>query len=149
MGRDEIFSKINIKDYSNKLEKIIAKKAFSLDTKNLLLSMFYKMEVAYEDYNKVKVDTKSKREILEELIARREKNQLQLGRLKKSIIACEYRISKIQEKIDKIQDQVLFEELLEFASKNGKSVEEVLGLLYQGDFGELKKVTSQSKTKKR
>ena len=68
LGREELFSKLNIKDYNNKLEKIIAKKAFSLDTKNLLLSMLYKMEVSYEDYSKVKVDTKLKRDILEEML---------------------------------------------------------------------------------
>jgi len=57
-----------MRDYGNKLEKIIAKKTFSVDTKNLLLSMFYKMEASYEDYNKVKVDTKLKRDILEEML---------------------------------------------------------------------------------
>ena len=68
MKRQEILSKLNIRDYGNKLEKIVAKKAFSVDTKNLLLSMFYKMEASYEDYNKVKVDTKLKKDILEEML---------------------------------------------------------------------------------
>ena len=68
MGKEEIFSKLNIRDYNGQLEKIIEKKAFSEDAKNLLLSMLYKIEIAYEDYNKVKVDTKQKREILEEIL---------------------------------------------------------------------------------
>ena len=68
MGREEFLSKLNMRDYSNKLEKIIDKKAFSMDTKNLLLNMFYKMESAYEDYNRVKVDTMAKRDMLEEML---------------------------------------------------------------------------------
>jgi len=68
LKKEEIFSKLNIRDYSGKLEKIIAKKAFSVDTKNLLLSMFYKMENSYEDYSKIKADTKLKKDILEEML---------------------------------------------------------------------------------
>lgn len=68
MGKEEIFSKLNIKDYNNKLEKIIAKKAFSEDTKNLLLNMLYKIEISYDDYSKVKVETKSKKDMLEEIL---------------------------------------------------------------------------------
>ena len=49
----DIFSKI-IKDYNNELEIILEQKAFSSDVKNLLLSMLYKIENAYEDYKKVK-----------------------------------------------------------------------------------------------
>jgi len=68
LGKEEIFSKLNIKDYNNKLEKIIAKKAFSEDTKNLLLNMLYKVEISYDDYSKVKVETKLKKDILEEIL---------------------------------------------------------------------------------
>ena len=68
MGKEEIFSKLNIKDYNNELEKIIEKKAFSEDAKNLLLSMFYKIENAYDDYKKIKSIEKTKKEELEQLL---------------------------------------------------------------------------------
>ena len=74
MGKEEFFSKLNIKDYNNILEKVIEKKSFSEGTKNILLNIFYKIEIAYEDYTRVKVGTKSKKEILEEVINIIEKN---------------------------------------------------------------------------
>ena len=40
--KEEFFSKF--KDYNKELEKILETKDFSEDTKNLLLSMFYKLE---------------------------------------------------------------------------------------------------------
>ena len=63
--KENIFAKINIKDYTNRLEKILEKKGFSLDTKNLLLSMLYKIENGYNDYAKTKVDVPSKNEFIE------------------------------------------------------------------------------------
>lgn len=68
MEKEKLISKLNIKDYNNQLEKILSKKIFTEDTKNLLLSMLYKIENAYEDYKKVSVDAKTKREILEEIL---------------------------------------------------------------------------------
>lgn len=68
MGREEIFSKLNIKDYNNELEKILEKKSFSEGAKNILLNILYKMETAYEDYNKVKVYTNAKKEMLQEML---------------------------------------------------------------------------------
>ena len=65
MGREEIFSKLNIRDYNNELEKILEKKSFSEGTKNILLNILYKMETAYDDYNKVKVYTNRKKDMLE------------------------------------------------------------------------------------
>ena len=46
--KEDIFSKF--KDYNNELEKILENKDFSKDSKNLLLSMFYKLETSYSDY---------------------------------------------------------------------------------------------------
>lgn len=63
----DIFSKI-IKDYNNELEIILEKKAFSSDVKNLLLSMLYKIENAYEDYKKVKVNVCEKKQFVEEIL---------------------------------------------------------------------------------
>ena len=60
MSKRDIFSKINLKDYNNILENILEQKAFTEDVKNLLLSMFYKIEYAYQDYKTIKVNVNSK-----------------------------------------------------------------------------------------
>ena len=67
MSKD-IFSKINLKDYNNVLERILENKNFSEDVKNLLLSMFYKIENAYEDYMTVKTNVCTKKEFLKKVI---------------------------------------------------------------------------------
>lgn len=66
--KDEIFSKLNIKNYNNELEKILEKKYFSEDAKNLLLSMFYRVETAYNDYAEVKRNVINKNEFLEYML---------------------------------------------------------------------------------
>lgn len=68
MDKEDLFSKLNIKDYNNQLENILENKPFSEGAKNILLNILYKMETAYEDYNKIKVDTKSKKDLLTEII---------------------------------------------------------------------------------
>lgn len=64
--KEEFFSKF--KDYNKELEKILEKKDFSEDTKNLLLSMFYKLEISYNDYYLVKGNCKTKQEYLENIL---------------------------------------------------------------------------------
>ena len=55
MAKEDIFSKIStIGNYNNELERVLEKKAFSEDVKNLLLNMLYKIENAYPDYEMVK-----------------------------------------------------------------------------------------------
>lgn len=68
MEKEKFISKLNIKDYNNQLEKILSKKPFFEDTKNLLLNMLYKVENAYEDYTLVNGEKRTKREILEEIL---------------------------------------------------------------------------------
>lgn len=68
MEKEKFIYKLNIKDYSNELEKILDKKTFSEDAKNLLLNMIYKIENSYNDYKTANVDVKSKKEILEEIL---------------------------------------------------------------------------------
>ena len=68
MGKEELFSKLKFKNYNNELEKILEKKDFSVDVKNLLLSMLYKIEVSYEDYSTAKAEEKAKSEIIEEIL---------------------------------------------------------------------------------
>ena len=66
MSKKDFFSKL--KNYNNELEQILEKKEFSSDIKNLLLSMFYKIEISYKDYQKVKRVSKEKNEFMEQLI---------------------------------------------------------------------------------
>ena len=72
MAKKDIFSKL--KNYNNELEQILDKKGFSSDIKNLLLNMFYKIEVSYKDYQKVKRTAVDKNEFMEKLINIIDKN---------------------------------------------------------------------------
>ena len=68
MDKEKIISRLNIKDYNNQLEKILASKDFSEDTKNLLLSMLYNIENAYKDYKTVKASAEPKKDILQKIL---------------------------------------------------------------------------------
>lgn len=68
MAKEEIFSKINLKDYNSILEDILEKKDFSEDVKNLLLSMLYKIENSYNDYEQTKVDAITKRQFIKMVV---------------------------------------------------------------------------------
>lgn len=68
MEKNKIFSKFNIKNYNNELEKILDEKLFSLDVKNLLLSMLYKIENAYKDYENVKIEVLPKKDFIDYLL---------------------------------------------------------------------------------
>ena len=68
MESNKFFSKLNIKDYNNELEKILDNKLFSVDVKNILLSMFYKIENAYKDYLVVKREVISKKDFIKYLL---------------------------------------------------------------------------------
>jgi len=74
VAREDLFSKLNIKDYNNKLEDVLENKSFSESTKNILLNILYKMENAYDDYKKVKVNVGLKKELLERIITIIEKD---------------------------------------------------------------------------
>lgn len=65
---EKLLRKIHMKDYTNSLEKILEDKQFSVDTKNLLLSMVYKIENSYKDYEKTKVQVCEKGEFLDRII---------------------------------------------------------------------------------
>lgn len=68
MEKKNILSKLNFKDYNNEVEEILEKKSFSSNVKNLLLSMFYKIEVAYKDYLVTKRDVTGKDGFIESII---------------------------------------------------------------------------------
>ena len=66
--KSNFLTKIVKKDYNNKLEEVLSKKSFDEEVKNLLLSMFYKIENGYKDYKEVKRETFDKKEYIEKLI---------------------------------------------------------------------------------
>ena len=66
--KENFLDKIVIKNYNNELEEILEKKNFDENTKSLLLSILYKIETAYKDYEKVKQNVESKDEFIESLI---------------------------------------------------------------------------------
>lgn len=68
MEKESLFSKINIKDYNNELEKVLDRKVYSVNAKNLLLSMLYKIETAYQDYEEVKREVSLKKDFIEHII---------------------------------------------------------------------------------
>ena len=65
---DKLLDKIVKKDYNNELEKVLEKKAFDENTKSMLLSILYKIEIAYNDYEKVKPNVESKEKFIENII---------------------------------------------------------------------------------
>ena len=52
--KNNFLTKFVKKDYNNRLEEILSQKNFSEEVKNTLLSIFYKIENGYKDYNIVK-----------------------------------------------------------------------------------------------
>lgn len=65
---DRFLEKIVKKDYNNELEKVLEKKYFSENVKSILLSILYKIEVAYKDYETVKKNIGTKDEFIQEII---------------------------------------------------------------------------------
>lgn len=66
--KENILERIVQKDYNNQLEEVIETKDFDEDVKNLLLSVFYKIDASYKDYKKVKRNVESKQEYTERII---------------------------------------------------------------------------------
>lgn len=62
----KIFSKL--KDYNYILDRMLEKKNFSEDAKNLLLSMIYKIETSYDDYAQIKGIYKTKNEFVDDIV---------------------------------------------------------------------------------
>ena len=67
--KENLLGKIVKKNYNNKLEGVLEHKQFSEHTKSLLLSMLYKIEGAYSDYEKVKRNVETKDEYIENIIS--------------------------------------------------------------------------------
>ncbi len=71
---DKFLDKIVRKDYKNQLEKVLEKKYFEENAKSLLLSILYKIEAAYKDYELVKRDVETKEEFIQNIINTIENN---------------------------------------------------------------------------
>lgn len=66
--KENILDKIVKRNYNNELEKILEEKNFSEDAKNILLSIFYKIETSYKDVEIVKRNIEIKEEFIENII---------------------------------------------------------------------------------
>ncbi len=65
---DKLLEKIVKKDYNNELEEVLEKKYFDENVKSILLSILYKIETAYKDYQNVKQDVENKDEFIQNII---------------------------------------------------------------------------------
>ena len=66
--KDKFLEKIVKKNYNNELEEILETKSFEENVKNLLLSILYKIEASYKDYEKVKHNVESKEDYINNFI---------------------------------------------------------------------------------
>lgn len=71
---DNFLDKIVKKDYNNELEKVLEKKYFDENVKSILLSILYKIETGYKDYEKVKQDVEPKEKFIQRLIEQIQEN---------------------------------------------------------------------------
>lgn len=97
--KDKFFTKIVKKDYNNNLEKILMTKDFSEEVKNTLLTIFYKIENGYNDYNTVKRETFDKKEYIEKLTNIIEKDCEKIQFITKN--------NSEQEKVDKDNKEII------------------------------------------
>ena len=67
--KEKFLNKIVKKDYNNELEMILEKKSFDESAKNLLLSILYKIETSYKDYEKTKRNVMTKEEYIENFVS--------------------------------------------------------------------------------
>lgn len=99
--KDKLLGKIVKENYNNQLEKVLSKKDFSVEVKNALLSMFYKIETGFKDYKIVKRDTYDKKDYIEGLINTIEQDCDKIEFIKQD--------GKQQEKVSKKQKEIACE----------------------------------------
>ncbi len=68
MKEKKLIEKIVKKNYNNELEAVLETKNFDEYSKNILLSILYKLETAYKDYKIVKADVMPKEQFLQMII---------------------------------------------------------------------------------
>ena len=66
--KDKFFEKIVKKNYNDELEEVLEKKYFAENVKSTLLSMLYRIEAAYKDYEQVKQNVEPKEEFIQNII---------------------------------------------------------------------------------
>lgn len=66
--KENFLDKVIKKNYNNELEQVLEHKDFDVNVKNILLSILYKLETAYNDYAQVKKDVLTKDEYLQGFI---------------------------------------------------------------------------------
>ena len=94
-----------MRNYNNELESILEKKSFSVDAKNILLNMLYKIEVSYDDYYTVKRNVEDKKSFIEKILSTIDEcNDIILMKPvkneKNENIYCKYKIDRENEKIE-------------------------------------------------
>lgn len=72
--KDKLLDKIVKKNYNNQLEEVLEKKYFDENVKSILLSILYKIETAYKDYEMVKQNVETKEEFIEKIITQIKNN---------------------------------------------------------------------------
>lgn len=99
MKKRDFFSKLAAKNYNNQLEEILEKKNFSSTAKNLLLSMLYKIELGYKDYENIKKSGITENQFIEKILNIIENNCNQIEIVepnsKKGKILAKYKMSSI------------------------------------------------------
>lgn len=131
MAKEDIFSKISrIGNYNNELEAVLEKKAFSEDVKNLLLSMLYKIENAYADYETVKRNVEKKKEYVKNIIQIIEEQCKEIEFVKPYTQECEilqgknFLVDKENGKIISYQNEkVMLEAIFSMAQKENTFLE--------------------------
>ena len=94
-----------MKDYNNELETILETKSFSVEVKNILLNMLYKINSAYEDYSIVKRNVQDKKVFINGLLNTIENcNEIVLMKTSKKDIIKENIYTKF--KIDKLKRKI-------------------------------------------
>ncbi len=135
MAKEDIFSKMNIKDYNNQLEKVIEKKDFSENVKNLLLSMLYRIETGYADYEKVKQNVEPKKRFVERIIKIVEEDCRQIQLVKsmseesKILEGAEFLVEPEQGKIIVYQNERMLLEALLALRQEPVEIEEAYALI--------------------
>ena len=66
--KKNLLEKLVKKDYNNELEKILEEKQFGENVKSTLLSILYKVEASYKDYQTVKKDVENKEEYISNIL---------------------------------------------------------------------------------
>jgi hypothetical protein len=66
--KEKLIDRLVKKDYNNELEEVLSKKTIDEEVKSLLLDILYKIENAYNDYSKVKNNTLTKEEYIQNII---------------------------------------------------------------------------------